>query len=41
MDRLEQIRYLIDILLFELPQYRKQAARCSHDEDSQLSLIHI
>lgn len=39
MDRLEQIRYLIDILLFELPQYREQAARRSQDEDSQRRLL--
>ena len=36
---MEQIRYLIDILLFELPQYRKQAARCSQDEDAQRRLL--
>lgn len=39
MDRLEQIRYLIDILLSELPQYREQAALVPQDEAAQRRLL--
>ncbi len=39
MDAQEQIRFLNDILLEEMPQYRQEARRCPGDRDSQRQLL--